>query len=89
MGISMSDKLRFATIERLIVDTIKDLPDGWDYITHMSLLKAEHEVAEDLRDEIESLNDTINMLESEVSELEHTVFDLEVELAELNEVLDV
>ena len=67
MGISMSDKLRFAAIERLIVDTIKDLPDGWDYITHMSLLKAEHELAEDLRDEIESLNDTINMLESEVS----------------------
>ena len=66
MGISMSDKLRFATIERLIVDTIKDLPDGWDYITHMSLLKAEHELAEDLRDEIESLNDTINMLESEL-----------------------
>ena len=66
MGISMSDKLRFAAIERLIVDTIKDLPDGWDYITHMSLLKAEHEVAEDLRDEIESLNDTINMLESEL-----------------------
>ena len=63
MGISMSDKLRFAAIERLIVDTIKDLPDGWDYITHMSLLKAEHEVAEDLRAEIESLNDTINMLE--------------------------
>ena len=85
MGISMSDKLRFATIERLIVDTIKDLPDGWDYITHMSLLKAEHELAEDLRDEIESLNDTINMLESEVSELEHTVLSLECNLYELED----
>lgn len=85
MGISISDKLRFATIERLIVDTIKDLPDGWDYITHMSLLKAEHEVAEDLRAEIESLNDTINMLESEVSELEHTVLSLECELSDLED----
>ena len=81
----MSDKLRFATIERLIVDTIKDLPDGWDYITHMRLLKAEHELAEDLRDEIESLNDTINMLESEVSQLEHTVLSLECNLYELED----
>ena len=64
MGTSMSDKLRFATIERLIVDTIKDLPDGWDYITHMSLLKAEHEVAEDIRDEIESLKYEIAGFES-------------------------
>ena len=79
----MSDKLRFAAIERLIVDTIKDLPDGWDYITHMSLLKAEHEVAEDLRDEIESLNDTINMLEYEVDELETTVFSLKYDLVDL------
>ena len=63
MGISMSDKLRFATIERLIVDTIKDLPDGWDYITYMSLLKAEHEVVEDLRAEIVELQDTVAALE--------------------------
>lgn len=69
MEISMSDKLRFATIERLIVDTIKDLPDGWDYITHMSLLKAEHEVAEDLRAEIVSLEDTVATLEFEVDDL--------------------
>lgn len=69
MGISISDKLRFATIERLIVDTIKDLPDGWDYITHMSLLKAEHEVAEDLRAEIVSLEDTVATLEFEVDDL--------------------
>lgn len=69
MGISISDKLRFATIERLIVDTIKDLPDGWDYITHMSLLKAEHELAEDLRAEIVSLEDTVATLEFEVDDL--------------------
>lgn len=83
MGISISDKLRFATIERLIVDTIKDLPDGWDYITHMSLLKAEHELAEDLRAEIESLKDEIDGLESELCELEHTVLSLECELSDL------
>ena len=59
----MSDKLRFAAIERLIVDTIKDLPDGWDYITHMSLRKAEHEVAEDLRAEIVELQDIVAALE--------------------------
>ena len=85
MGISMSDKLRFATIERLIVDTIKDLPDGWDYITHMSLLKAEHEVAEDLRSEIKSLKDEIDGLESELCELEHTVRSLECDLYELED----
>lgn len=85
MGISMSDKLRFATIERLIVDTIKDLPDGWDYITHMSLLKAEHEVAEDLRDEIESLKYEIDGLESELCALENTVLNLECELSDLED----
>ena len=85
MGISMSDKLRFATIERLIVDTIKDLPDGWDYITHMSLLKAEHEVAEDLRDEIKSLKDEIDGLESELCALENTVLNLECELSDLED----
>ena len=69
MGVSMSDKLRFAEIERLIVDTIKDLPDGWDYITHLSLLKAEHEVAEDLRDEIARLEDTVSTLEYEIDGL--------------------
>ena len=69
MGISMSDKLRFAEIERLIVDTIKDLPDGWDYIMHLSLLKAEHEVAEDLRDEIARLEDTVATLEYEIDGL--------------------
>ena len=81
----MSDKLRFATIERLIVDTIKDLPDGWDYITHMSLLKAEHEVAEDLRDEIKSLKDEIDGLESELCALENTVLNLECELSDLED----
>lgn len=85
MGISMSDKLRFATIERLIVDTIKDLPDGWDYITHMSLLKAEHEVAEDLRDEIESLKYEIAGFESELCALENTVLSLECELSDLED----
>ena len=85
MGISMSDKLRFATIERLIVDTIKDLPDGWDYITHMNLLKAEHEVAEDLRDEIVELQDTVAALEYEVDELETTVFSLECDLVDLED----
>ena len=85
MGISMSDKLRFATIERLIVDTIKDLPDGWDYITHMSLLKAEHEVAEDLRDEIESLKYEIAGFESELCALESTVLSLECELSDLED----
>lgn len=85
MGISISDKLRFATIERLIVATIKDLPDGWDYITHMSLLKAEHEVAEDLRAEIESLKDEVDGLESELCELEHTVLSLECELSDLED----
>lgn len=83
MGISMSDKLRFATIERLIVDTIKDLPDGWDYITHMRLLKAEHELAEDLRAEIVELQDTVAALEYEVDELETTVFSLECDLVDL------
>ena len=85
MGISMSDKLRFATIERLIVDTIKDLPDGWDYITHMSLLKAEHELAEDLRDEIESLKYEIAGFESELCALENTVLSLECELSDLED----
>ena len=85
MGISMSDKLRFATIERLIVDTIKDLPDGWDYITHMSLLKAEHELAEDLRDEIESLKYEIDGLESELCAFEKTVISLECELSGLED----
>lgn len=83
MGISMSDKLRFAEIERFITDTIKDMPDGWDYITHMSLLKAEHEVAEDLRDEIESLKDEIGGLESEICGLEATICDLDCELSDL------
>ena len=81
----MSDKLRFATIERLIVDTIKDLPDGWDYITHMSLLKAEHELAEDLRDEIESLKYEIAGFESELCALENTVLSLECELSDLED----
>jgi len=85
LGISMSDKLRFATIERLIVDTIKDLPDGWDYITHMSLLKAEHECAEDLRAEIVELQDTVAALEYEVDELETTVFSLECDLVDLED----
>ena len=81
----MSDKLRFAAIERLIVDTIKDLPDGWDYITHMSLLKAEHEVAEDLRNEIESLKYEIAGFESELCALENTVLSLECELSDLED----
>ena len=85
MGISMSDKLRFATIERLIVDTIKDLPDGWDYITYMSLLKAEHEVAEDLRAEIVELQDIVAALEYQVDELEPTVFSLECDLVDLED----
>ena len=79
----MSDKLRFAEIERLIVDTIKDLPDGWDYIMHLSLLKAEHEVAEDLRDEIARLEDTVATLEYEIDGLYNTVFDLESEISDL------
>ena len=80
MGISISDKLRFATIERLIVDTIKDLPDGWDYITHMSLLKAEHEVAEDLRAEIVSLEDTVATLEFEVDDLKTKIDSMDYDM---------
>lgn len=84
MKTSISDTLRFAAIERVIVDTIKDLPDGWDYIMYMGLIKAEHELVEELRAQIDNLQDTVAELEYEEDSRDEYVAELEYRIRQAN-----